>query len=541
VCAALLDVGGRSVATYIGFDRFFPTSLPSVYLLSPGELGLLPHVDTDGKVCFTSEEGLALDRHNPTGIIEAAIARTIETLSAGMTGANASDFVDEFDAYWLQHTSCLRCDSYIAPTDEAHAIVLMRKGNPHEGYEFAADTVEQVTAFDAGKHPQYTIINALYVPLLEHTLVIPPDPQSFWSVAEFRAIVQRSISRATAAQLQKLTTKHKHEEVIVLKLPRPKGGEVLFGVQCLGVEGAHPLRTNGVVRQMTPIHFRRKDAAFLLPRGGAHRELTRKRVALIGCGSVGGYIAFELARLGIGALVLIDPQRLAVENIFRHVLGKKAVGTHKASALRDELRATFPYLRVTAQTDCVEYALSSGAVCPEEFDCIIVATGETSLSVYLNHYFHSLERVPPVLYSWVEAYGIGGHAVVTLNGTRAGCFECLYTPSLEDEVVFDRSSFAGPNQIFAKNLSGCAGLFTPFGSLDALRTAALATEMVADVLLGTQEGNQLCSWKGSAAAFRAAGYSVSDRYSLTQQQLNTGGGSFASPRCPVCGGRGSDV
>jgi len=70
------------------------------------------------------------------------------------------------------------------------------------------------------------------------------------------------------------------------------------------------------------------------PRGGS--------VLIIGVGSVGSYLADELAYLGIRLLSLVDKENLADENIIRHVLKKPDVGKPKATTLAKEIGAGFP-------------------------------------------------------------------------------------------------------------------------------------------------------------------------------------------------------
>lgn len=69
-----------------------------------------------------------------------------------------------------------------------------------------------------------------------------------------------------------------------------------------------------------------------------HREITQMNVALIGCGGVGNLLAEALARLGIGCLYLIDPDRLDISNLNRW-LGARAsdAGTFKAELLAQRL------------------------------------------------------------------------------------------------------------------------------------------------------------------------------------------------------------
>ena len=145
--------------------------------------------------------------------------------------------------------------------------------------------------------------------------------------------------------------------------------------------------------------------------------------------------------------------------------------------------------------------------------------------------------MPPLLFTWLEPYGIGGHALLTHNGSRTGCLECLYTLMPGDDVpeIYDRSAFAAGGQHFARNISGCAAVFIPFGAVHATRTASLAVELTLAALIGRVRGNQLVSWKGDATAFLEAGYQLSQRYNVSTEGLDQQRDRFYNPVCPVCG------
>ncbi|WP_306537074.1 HesA/MoeB/ThiF family protein [Geobacter sp.] len=53
---------------------------------------------------------------------------------------------------------------------------------------------------------------------------------------------------------------------------------------------------------------------------GQQLRLFRSRVAVIGCGGLGGYIIEELARLGVGTIVAIDPDIFVEHNLNRQLL-----------------------------------------------------------------------------------------------------------------------------------------------------------------------------------------------------------------------------
>ncbi|WP_243374232.1 HesA/MoeB/ThiF family protein [Geotalea sp. SG265] len=62
-------------------------------------------------------------------------------------------------------------------------------------------------------------------------------------------------------------------------------------------------------------------------------QLFKSRVAVIGCGGLGGYIIEELARLGVGQIVAIDPDIFEEHNLNRQLLASPAsLGKAKVDA-----------------------------------------------------------------------------------------------------------------------------------------------------------------------------------------------------------------
>lgn len=63
------------------------------------------------------------------------------------------------------------------------------------------------------------------------------------------------------------------------------------------------------------------------------QELLRSRVAVIGCGGLGGYVIEELARLGVGTIVAIDPDTFEEHNLNRQLLSSPwSLGEAKVAA-----------------------------------------------------------------------------------------------------------------------------------------------------------------------------------------------------------------
>ena len=77
------------------------------------------------------------------------------------------------------------------------------------------------------------------------------------------------------------------------------------------------------------------------------RFLASRRVAVFGIGGVGGYVVEALARVGIGALDLIDSDRVDPSNINRQILATdKTVGRYKVDVAEERIRDINPDCRV---------------------------------------------------------------------------------------------------------------------------------------------------------------------------------------------------
>ena len=67
------------------------------------------------------------------------------------------------------------------------------------------------------------------------------------------------------------------------------------------------------------------------------------RVAVFGIGGVGGYVVEALARTGIGALDLIDNDRVCPSNINRQIIAtERTLGMYKVDAAEERIREISP-------------------------------------------------------------------------------------------------------------------------------------------------------------------------------------------------------
>lgn len=58
-------------------------------------------------------------------------------------------------------------------------------------------------------------------------------------------------------------------------------------------------------------------------------------VSLIGCGGIGGFVALNLAKMGVNLLILIDSDKVEEENTGSQIYGDTDIGSHKVNALQE--------------------------------------------------------------------------------------------------------------------------------------------------------------------------------------------------------------
>src|SRR3990172_3011336 len=78
---------------------------------------------------------------------------------------------------------------------------------------------------------------------------------------------------------------------------------------------------------------------------GVHEKVKEARVGIAGLGGLGSSVAFALARLGVGVLVLADFDVVEPSNLNRQQYFVDQIGKPKVEAMEENLRRINPYVR----------------------------------------------------------------------------------------------------------------------------------------------------------------------------------------------------
>jgi molybdopterin-synthase adenylyltransferase len=283
---------GQDVTLCVGADGSFPLCLPKIFLHPSNALGFIPHVEADGYICYLDSEGLLLNIEDPSDIICDAIIKSINVLHAGVSGSNQSDFMNEFSAYWRQIHSKIVW-AFLSADNILRKIFVY---TDNKKLEIVADDISTVKSYFTNSGKALDLLTrraALYVPLKDNAFVLPPTPNNPWNAQDIKEIVWKNLSAENIKRLKHLGKKCKSEELVILGLPRSRGGMTLVGISFSGgVTGRHPLLSGRAQNPPVLIQVERHDRDYLLNRGGGQTKLDESRILVVGCGAVGGCVVF---------------------------------------------------------------------------------------------------------------------------------------------------------------------------------------------------------------------------------------------------------
>ncbi len=466
---------------------------PKVRLLErpPGMPPVLDHVDAAGGLCFLAPGSVILDRFQPDVAIQQCLDAAISVLNRIASGTHRSqDIASEFLAYWTVGQDPVAfpvlCDELDPSASSASYFVF--DGPDGEKLALVAKDLlaaQRVVSGIRGKNLAKGVCRCLLFSSDERpgvtTEPLPDTIKEFFSwVSAWDATLSRDIQGRLGSDKEYLSA-----DVCVIAISTPSGR--------LGV--ALPLdRKHRLGYKKTPSHYRQYlhgaggiarimrlqfddiGATYIHSRNLEFPSLEGRRVTLIGCGAIGGYLAQGLVRLGAGTgpnglLRLIDHGELEPDNLGRHVLGFPYLYRGKAKGLSDELIRQFPYVNVEPSSSLPGLTDRFFAT-----DLIIEATGEEALSILVNAE-HAQRRRIPVLYAWVKGNGECVQAL-WVDSSKHGCFQCLRHGS---GAQYRRERFPVLDNAPRSRFRGCSA-FTPYAVSAPMSAAALALDMVGDWL-----------------------------------------------------------
>lgn len=150
-------------------------------------------------------------------------------------------------------------------------------------------------------------------------------------------------------------------------------------------------------------------------------SLSHDTVMVVGLGSIGGSAAEQLAAMGVGQTLLVDPDRFLWHNEVRHVLDSRHVGRLKVDAMKTYLCDHWPQVVQALPVDVVNAA---DLIRPlmEQVDLVLCAADGIAPRRIISHLAKRAGR--PSIHACVLNDGGIGEILRLRPGPRFGCLLC---------------------------------------------------------------------------------------------------------------------
>lgn len=446
--------------------------LPRIRLLEiPPELpAAVPHLGAGGGLCYLAKGTVVLDIYDPVGQSLACLQRAADVLGQIMKGEMIEDLTEEFFAYW---------DGWLCFVDmqgedlgRQNCIVAQANGN---SLWFITDnedrTTKKLTSLGYQVTDQTVLTYRVKTSAQPRPLTGHWPPETVGDILAWQSTLDPRCRRKIHERIKEGEKKKANGVLIVIESPlMTYGFAVLYDRQRQVQKGKLADRRDpSYGLKAMPISVIRVDDRYLAQRNMPNsKTLAGKNLAIVGCGTIGGYLSDMLVKAGAGTcggkLTLVDFDYLLPQNIGRHRLGFPDLLSNKAEAMVKELKRLAPGAEIRALPVDVRQAQLGG------LDLLIDATGEESLGHWLcNHY-----PPAPMLSVWIEGPGTAVRALLRANPSGA-CYRCLWHSNKRGEL---RSTVDSLPTILAGH--GCEGLYVPFPASVSVHAASLGAEMALD-------------------------------------------------------------
>lgn len=455
------------------------SSPPAIVLKQiPSELRpIAPHIDPDGGICYMARSTVTLNIFDPVGQMLSCLERARVVLGQILSGQANSDLAGEFFAYW--GSGHFPCYYDLATDDLSKATCLAnwdKRGN-REPVLFVTD--DEARTRYKGAALGYQLFS-MKIPVARVSTKIHPKPSLVrWPLAniemflEWQGALDKAASDEAKSKLFKMYKNGVTSGILIVESP-------VFSYGLLAFFDGETSRSLGYVagekfieKSIVPLVGYRLDERYISQRNIPNmKTLTGKRIAIVGCGTIGGYLADMLAKAGAGTgggqLSLIDPDNLHTQNLGRHVLGFKYLAQNKAQSLAHYIAVNLPDTSVKAMGVMVKEMNLT------EADLIIDATAEGAVASYLAKKY----KKKATLTVWIEGPGVAVGGFLRAGEGHA-CSHCLATHNRNGKyrttVELIQPKFEG---------QGCEQDYVPFPATVSIKAACLGAEMVMDWVAG---------------------------------------------------------
>lgn len=493
-----IQTGDQEFPLYILFPSGAGTHPPLISLESSKQFLIWPHVERDGVLCLLSEhDAILID--NPIEVLSFLLKEAQQLVIRCLSGNIREDFESEANTYWSHNDQgefksvfCL-----LDPETCTSSFIFF-----WAGYNFLIFGDDQ-SKLKSWIKKFLSLDDEIQLAQTIHLrLERAPIPSEYPRTGSnlFRLISHNDLDMAS--NLERVLPENIEHFPALISAPTNQGqfvGAVIAESTNSTKRRDHGNAMKGfrkgnvpqkVIRQsifnqrktiLKTVHLVTRDWVHGRYKDPSINNLNDVTVVVVGCGSLGGFVANTLAMSGINKLVLIDKDLLNSANLSRHILNSKYLLHCKAASLKEYLNIKLPHIESIAPISKSIEALNS-----EELDLVLGSNlivslmGSTSSELFLNQLLKNSPSAPPALYGWMEPYATAHHALHIKP--EGACFKCGLDKF--GEPIFKATSTT--NEFSLPTEPACGTSFMPYGSVSVQNAATLVSEFALDILTGQE-------------------------------------------------------
>lgn len=477
-------VGNFIVPLRISFNSIESVDLPRVQLLERPEWipAVCHHLSRDLELCYPALPTASADPHKFAGNVMYAIDKSVSLLEEIRQGNATADIRHEFPSYWAGSPILLGAP----PGTHGQELYVARVTPEAGGFQIIADAgsravYETAGLVDPGQWESVATFNVGLSDVPTTPVDVEWPPQHLHAMLSWLDQVSGDAVRSLRRALAWMYERKQRSLFVLFTTPGPWFGARLDLPPT--VDPSKFTRSNRFAHlvagataskvRVTPFRIERVDPTYIVERNlpDGVPNLSGKRILMVGCGTIGGYLAEALVQVGAGsnggALTLVDPQRLTAGNLGRHRLPLAALNRSKAWALAEVLKASYPWIDVVPVEGRVSNLPSLAG-----YDLVVDATGEFSVAMELNDMWCA-HKIKAIVYVMVLGNGQGVQSFVC-SDRSLGCRRCL-----EDKPDLIPVS---PDAQQMRQGRGCDAAYAPFSVAAPHAAVAAAIEAVLDAI-----------------------------------------------------------
>lgn len=474
------------------------TRLPFAYVIErPNDLDeiALPHIRNSGEFCYADNDQTEWSPHDPEGFAQAIDNKITKTLLNSIDNiGDAEEYRNEFSNYWEADSTAFSFEALPTSTK----VLSYSSFDVKNGQSVKSET-EYVVYTNAEEKNRWLELRGESAILEEGTAIaisVKPNnwaPISNWPPSNFTEILvwlskaDRSAHDHLIDQMVQLAIKR---ILVILQIAEEGqlGFKVSLSTRHLELVKSWKTRKKRSLKPMIDSFSSQKaiesysrlrveavdpDAIFLRNRPQPDLgDIRNQRIALVGCGTIGGYVAELLMKAGAGVgptgnLTIYDSDTLSVGNLGRHRLPISFLKWNKAEAMAKLLKAeSFHKVSVNGIKKDLEVSEQN----LKDYDVVIDATGRVPVSLALAKVVRSFKKKPPILiHGFNDVWGQESVALIDNGKACYGCLEKL-APANIQPPKFNTSRYS------------CGSFYTPYDASVSVISASLIVEAVLNTL-----------------------------------------------------------